>query len=156
MRKETQNQVPRQVFISESFLDKQIEYLQIKATTLPRADQAKLTDFRLFVWAVCSAVPRGYVTTYAAIAAALGLASPRAVGQALRHNPFNPVVPCHRVVNSTGRLHGFGGSTDAAALGRKRGKLAAEGVPFKDADCVDPQAMCVFDVGKAENDSFSE
>mmetsp|Transcript_64387 Transcript_64387/g.152323 ORF Transcript_64387/g.152323 Transcript_64387/m.152323 type:complete len:102 (+) Transcript_64387:186-491(+) len=53
---------------------------------------------------------------------------PQAVGQALRRNPFAPVVPCHRVVSSDLALHGFSGSTDCAQLDRKRKLLEDEGV----------------------------
>jgi methylated-DNA-[protein]-cysteine S-methyltransferase len=41
----------------------------------------------------------GYVSTYKLISEVLGT-SPRAVGNALRANPFNPHVPCHRVIAS--------------------------------------------------------
>lgn len=58
---------------------------------------------------LCQAIPVGSVTTYGAMAAALR-SSPRAVGQAMRRNPYAPCVPCHRVVASNGCLGGFGGS----------------------------------------------
>ena len=55
-------------------------------------------------------IPRGNVSTYGEIAKAIGRPKAmRAVGQALRHNPYAPQVPCHRVVASSGDLHGFGG-----------------------------------------------
>jgi O-6-methylguanine DNA methyltransferase len=53
------------------------------------------------------AVPVGYVTTYGAIAAAVG-GGPRAVGNAMACNLFAPVVPCHRVVKSDFSLGGYG------------------------------------------------
>jgi methylated-DNA-[protein]-cysteine S-methyltransferase len=54
--------------------------------------------------------------------------SPRAIGQALRRNPFAPIVPCHRIVASTGSLTGFGGETDQKALDKKKSLLAKENV----------------------------
>ena len=58
---------------------------------------------------VCSAIPKGKVSTYGALSQVLK-SSPRAVGQALRRNPYAPQVPCHRVVASTLELGGFSGS----------------------------------------------
>ena len=54
----------------------------------------------------------------------------RAVGQAMRGNPFAPVVPCHRVVASDRRLGGFGGATDPESkkLQQKVQMLKDEGV----------------------------
>jgi len=48
------------------------------------------------------------VTTYGDLARAL-VTSPRAVGTALRVNPFAPYIPCHRIVARDGRLTGFFG-----------------------------------------------
>lgn len=59
--------------------------------------------------------------------------SPRAVGQALRRNPFAPVVPCHRVVAADRYIGGFCGTwgTDEAQVQRKRRMLEEEGVSFE-------------------------
>jgi methylated-DNA-[protein]-cysteine S-methyltransferase len=80
-------------------------------------------SFEERVWAVCARVPRGKVTTYAAIARALGGRAYRAVGAALGRNPYAPQVPCHRVVGSNGALTGFAGGLPA-----KRDLLEREGV----------------------------
>ncbi len=53
-------------------------------------------------------IPLGYVTSYGAIAKAVG-GSPRAVGNVMASNPFAPIVPCHRVVKSDLTLGGYGG-----------------------------------------------
>jgi len=79
--------------------------------------------FQQRVWALTARVPAGRVTTYAAIAEALGGRAYRAVGQALHRNPWAPDVPCHRVVGSTGSLTGF-----ASGVSRKAKLLIAEGV----------------------------
>ena len=76
---------------------------------------------------VTATIPRGFVSTYGAVAAASG--SPRAaraVGSAEARNPFAPIVPCHRVVTSTLELGGYGGG-----LTVKRAFLAREGVFFE-------------------------
>lgn len=67
------------------------------------------TPFEHRLYAACKAIPRGKVATYGQLAALLNSA-PRAVGQALRRNPFAPVVPCHRVITSSLELGGFDGS----------------------------------------------
>jgi len=52
-------------------------------------------------------VPIGYVTSYGAIAKAVG-GGPRAVGNIMASNPFAPIVPCHRVVRANFSLGGYG------------------------------------------------
>ncbi|MEM3622362.1 MAG: MGMT family protein [Candidatus Bathyarchaeia archaeon] len=56
-------------------------------------------------------IPTGYVTSYGAIAKAVG-GGPRAVGNVMAMNPFAPLVPCHRVVCSDFTLGGYGGGLD--------------------------------------------
>ena len=98
-----------------------------------------VTAFRTKVYEACKTIPSGSVATYKTLAEAIG--SPkafRAVGSALRHNPFAPVVPCHRVVASDRTLHGFSGSTDpnGTQLLKKRAMLVEEGVSFDPDDKV--------------------
>ena len=73
--------------------------------------------------------------TYAALGRRIGCPSPRAVGQALRANPFAPQVPCHRVIASNLSPGGFKGCISGAALAKKLRLLATEGVRFKN-DCL--------------------
>lgn len=82
------------------------------------------TPFQRRVWQAIAAIPRGQVRTYGALAGTLGSAA-RAVGQACGANPFPLVVPCHRVVSSTG-LGGFAGARDGHLLATKRWLLAFE------------------------------
>ena len=91
-----------------------------------------VSPFCARVYAAVRAIPRGRVATYGGIARGRGCGSARAVGQALRRNPFAPVVPCHRVIASGLRLGGFQGHKSGPALARKRRLLAAEGVRFDD------------------------
>jgi O-6-methylguanine DNA methyltransferase len=66
-------------------------------------------------------VPLGYVTSYGAIAKAVG-GGPRAVGNIMASNPFAPIVPCHRVVRTNFSLggYGFGLKTKIELLGREK------------------------------------
>lgn len=68
-------------------------------------------------------VPKGKVTTYKAIAEALGTKAYRAVGNAMNRNPYAPRVPCHRVINSDGSLGGF-----AFGIEKKINLLKSEGI----------------------------
>lgn len=77
-------------------------------------------------------VPAGRVTTYKDIAEALGTKAFQAVGRAMNQNP-NPVeVPCHRVVNSDGRLGGYAFGSE-----RKQALLEAEGVSIQSGKIVE-------------------
>jgi len=57
-------------------------------------------------------VPRGKVTTYKALARALGTKAYRAVGNAMNKNPHASEVPCHRVIKSDGSVGGFASGTE--------------------------------------------
>jgi methylated-DNA-[protein]-cysteine S-methyltransferase len=81
------------------------------------------TPFQLQVWEALREIPYGSTTGYGAIAARLGLSkgSARAVGMANGANPVAIVVPCHRVIGSSGKLVGYAGGLD-----RKRTLLSLE------------------------------
>ena len=91
------------------------------------------------MYAALKRIPRGRVITYAALARRVGCRSPRAIGQALRANPFAPKVPCHRVIASDLTSGGFVGKTSGPELRRKLRLLAAEGVEFAHGRIADPQ-----------------
>lgn len=80
------------------------------------------------IYAAVSRIPRGCVASYGQIAAISGNPrAARAVGNALHKNPLPITIPCHRVVNASGRLapaFAFGGEE------RQRELLKAEGVVF--------------------------
>jgi AraC family transcriptional regulator of adaptative response/methylated-DNA-[protein]-cysteine methyltransferase len=66
------------------------------------------TDFEVQVWETLLKIPVGRATTYTAVASAIGRpTASRAVGAAVGKNPISFVVPCHRVVGSTGALTGY-------------------------------------------------
>ena len=94
--------------------------------------QTPPTSFQLRVYALLCTVPRGAVTTYGRLAAALGCASPRAVGMALRRNPFAPRVPCHRVIAADLSIGGFNGQTSGPEIARKIALLRSEGITLSD------------------------
>jgi methylated-DNA-[protein]-cysteine S-methyltransferase len=69
--------------------------------------------FEMRVWTALTAIPPGQTTSYGAIARALESAgASRAVGAANGANPVSIIVPCHRVIGSTGSLTGYGGGLD--------------------------------------------
>ena len=84
------------------------------------------TKFQNKVYEICKKIPKGKVTTYKAIAEAMGTKAYRAVGQALNRNPYAPKVPCHRVMSSDGSLGGF-----ATGLKNKIRLLKKEGIEIK-------------------------
>jgi methylated-DNA-[protein]-cysteine S-methyltransferase len=80
------------------------------------------TAFQRRVWQALRRVPCGAPTTYGALAREIGHPTAvRAVGHANGANPVSVVVPCHRLVGSTGALTGYGGG-----LTRKRWLLDHE------------------------------
>jgi len=89
------------------------------------------TPFEKRVWTLLCQIPPGSVSTYGLLAAHLN-SSPRAVGNALRRNPFAPQVPCHRVVATGGALGGFKGfpskNGEGVTIAEKRLLLRREGV----------------------------
>jgi len=81
-------------------------------------------NFNERCYKLLSTLPSGSVTTYKLLAEALGTKAYRAVGNVMNKNPYpRDLVPCHRVVNSDGRLGGYAGKTD-----EKTQRLKAEGV----------------------------
>ncbi len=71
-------------------------------------DMEGVPPFHQRVYELSRAIPPGKVLTYGEVARQLGEpGASRAVGQALGHNPFAPVVPCHRILAARGRSGGF-------------------------------------------------
>ncbi|KAF2797024.1 DNA binding methylated-DNA--cysteine S-methyltransferase [Melanomma pulvis-pyrius CBS 109.77] len=97
------------------------------------AKQDKVTEYQTRVYTLLQQIPEGRITSYAAMSKALK-SSPRAVGGALRNNPFAPEIPCHRCIASTGFIGGFKGDWEKVPSGQnqesKRKLLAEEGVKF--------------------------
>ena len=87
----------------------------------------RISRFQKRVYDLAKKIPRGKVTTYKAIAEKLNT-SPRAVGQALKRNPFLTNMPCHRVIRSDGSLGGYKGKMNSKI---KKNLLKKEGVDIK-------------------------
>jgi methylated-DNA-[protein]-cysteine S-methyltransferase len=93
------------------------------------------TEFQRSVWDALRSIPPGETASYREIAEAIGRPdATRAVGNAVGSNPVAIVVPCHRVIRTSGGLGGFGGGLD-----RKRWLLAHEGA--RDAEPVQPSLV---------------
>jgi O-6-methylguanine DNA methyltransferase len=74
------------------------------------------SDFRRRVWRVVEQIPYGKTLSYAEVAGEAGNPNAyRAAGSACGANPIVILIPCHRVVGSDKRLHGFGGGLDTKA-----------------------------------------
>jgi len=91
-----------------------------------------ITPFQQRVYDAAREIPRGKVTTYKLLAESIGCGCPRAVGQALRNNPFAPEVPCHRIVRSDLTLGGFSGQTEGPKIQKKIRMLRDEGVRIEE------------------------
>ena len=87
------------------------------------------TAFQQAIWKKLCQIPYGQVTTYGEIARAyaeehgLSRMSAQAVGGAVGHNPISVIIPCHRVVASTGSLTGYAGGIE-----KKKKLLQLEGL----------------------------
>jgi len=87
------------------------EYLKGKRRdfTFP-IDWSTLRPFQLKALKAVFDIPYGETSTYADIAAQIGHPIAfRAVGRANATNPMPLVIPCHRVIGTDGKLHGYGG-----------------------------------------------
>jgi methylated-DNA-[protein]-cysteine S-methyltransferase len=93
---------------------------QTMAFSLPLAPRG--TAFQRKVWEALCAIPSGETRSYGAIATSLGTPNAsRAVGGANHVNPIAIIIPCHRVIGSSGKLVGYAGGLD-----RKEWLLAHE------------------------------
>jgi methylated-DNA-[protein]-cysteine S-methyltransferase len=71
------------------------------------------TAFQRTVWHELTQIPYGETISYGELAKRIGLPDrARAVGTANGQNPIAVIVPCHRVIGSTGKLVGYGGGLD--------------------------------------------
>jgi len=103
-----------------------------------------VTPFQQRVYDAVSLIPVGQVATYRGVADQIGCGSPRAVGQALKRNPFAPKVPCHRVISADLTLGGFQGDIEGPAVRRKVRLLESEGVSFREGRLAEPYRVYKF------------
>lgn len=98
------------------------EFLAGDRTSFDLQLKASGSEFEQRVWDLVAEVPYGETVTYGELARSLGAGTePRDVGAAVGRNPLCIIIPCHRVVGSTGRLTGYAGGLD-----RKRALLGIE------------------------------
>ena len=92
------------------------EYFAGKRKTFSVALDMRGTRFQKDVWEGLLAIPFGETRSYADLARRLGNPkATRAVGAANGRNPISIIVPCHRVIGSSGKLTGFAGGLDIKA-----------------------------------------
>jgi O-6-methylguanine DNA methyltransferase len=113
---------------TEAFHRELIEYLEGRRTKLDWPLDLRLvrSEFHRDVLRFTARIPYGAVVSYSGVAREVG--RPRAVraaAQALRWNPVPIVIPCHRVIGTSGALTGYAGGTTE----KKQKLLAIEGVP---------------------------
>jgi len=101
---------PNQKLI-QPYAKEMTEYLKGKRRDFTFAiDWSTLKPFQRNTLRAVFSIPYGETRTYAEIAAQIGHPNAyRAVGRANATNPMPLVVPCHRVIGTDGKLHGYGG-----------------------------------------------
>ena len=99
---------------------------------MPRQPPLRLllkgSPFQLQVWEALLRLPPGHVCTYASLAASMGRPSAtRAVASAVARNQIGWLIPCHRVIRSTGEVHDYrwGSIRKQAILAWEQGNLTA-------------------------------
>jgi AraC family transcriptional regulator of adaptative response/methylated-DNA-[protein]-cysteine methyltransferase len=106
------------------------------ASSIFGPDQARIsldlhgTNFQIKVWQALLQIPTGTTVSYGEIAARVGNKSAsRAVGAAVGANPISLLIPCHRVIQSSGVVHNY-----RWGVPTKRALLAWERARFEGAD----------------------
>ena len=98
------------------------EYLAGTRTAFDLPLEPHGSGFQVRVWELIAAVPYGQTASYGDLARRLsGGASAQEVGAAVGRNPLSILIPCHRIIGSTGKLTGYAGG-----LKRKRFLLDLE------------------------------
>lgn len=93
------------------------EYFAGKRRSFEIPLELRGTEFQKHVWEALLAIPFGETRAYLDLAQQLGNPNAtRAVGAANGRNPIPIIVPCHRVIGSSGKLVGFGGGLDRKEL----------------------------------------
>jgi len=78
-------------------------------------------------------VPKGQITTYGELAKAVELKNgQRTIGRIMNKNPYPAIVPCHRVVNSNGKIGGYAYGIDV-----KTNMLKKEGIEIQNGKILD-------------------
>jgi len=121
-------QCVEQIDRNRTVVEQLLEYLAGDRTDFDLPLDLRGTEFQRRVWDALQEIPFGERRSYRDIAKAIGRPKAvRAVGAANGSNPVSLVVPCHRVINSDGKLGGYGGG-----LTLKARLLAMESRPGAD------------------------
>jgi len=108
------------------------EYFEGRRTNFDVPLVTEGSQFQRQVWARLQQIPFGTTTSYGQLATTIGRpGAARAVGHANARNPIAVIVPCHRVIGSSGRLTGYGGG-----LAAKRHLLDLEAVATRARRCL--------------------
>jgi AraC family transcriptional regulator, regulatory protein of adaptative response / methylated-DNA-[protein]-cysteine methyltransferase len=121
-----------------ALFNRKLDLLQQNALFIFQNDWSKLpqiklhlkgTDFQLKVWETLLKIPMGQLSTYGSIARKIDVPNAfRAVGTAIGSNPVAFLIPCHRVIQSSGIFGGYmwGNTRKTAMIGWERAKANAE------------------------------
>ncbi|MBP6994171.1 methylated-DNA--[protein]-cysteine S-methyltransferase [Candidatus Woesebacteria bacterium] len=86
------------------------EYFAGKLKVFDLPLQYNGTPFQMKVWRYLQTIPYGQTVSYQAVAKAIGHPkSARTVGTACKHNPIPIIIPCHRIISSTGEIGEYAG-----------------------------------------------
>lgn len=119
----------------EAIFQRKLDILQQNALFIFQNDWTKLkevklhlkgTDFQLKVWETLLKIPMGQLTTYGSVAQQIEKPNAsRAVGTAIGSNPVAFLIPCHRIIQSSGNLGGYmwGTTRKTAIIGWESAKL---------------------------------
>lgn len=89
------------------------EYFDGKRKVFDLEIEAEGTEFMKSVWRSLMKIPYGETRSYKDIAIDIGRDKAyRAVGLANNKNPISIIIPCHRVIGTSGKLIGYGGGLD--------------------------------------------
>lgn len=113
--------------------DIQHRVISIFTSDWKKLDEVKLhikgTDFQIKVWEALLKIPKGKLSSYSDISAIIGKPEAnRAVGSAIGHNPVAYLIPCHRVIQSTGLFgqYHWGSDRKAAMIGWERANISSD------------------------------
>lgn len=102
------------------------------------------TSFQQLVWGMLRRIPPGETRSYMELATAIGYpGASRAVGTANARNPIALIIPCHRVIDSQGRLAGYSGGIE-----RKRWLLRHEGAHWREVPLKAPASPAADTAGE--------
>lgn len=125
---------------AQQAIESVVALLRGESTDLPSIslDMTGVPPFHQRVYEVARTIPPGSTLSYGEIAARLGdPGTARAVGQALGHNPFAVIVPCHRVLAAGRKIGGFsanGGATTKLRMLAIEGAHAGDTLPLFEGD----------------------